>query len=111
MSVSHPDSLHFSVRNEHGEIESLSSSYDEQADILYLWLGAAPREAFSVTSDEGHLVRLDPTTYEVVGFTIFDFRRRWQADDPDGDVKVSLPSFGEDEGEVTAARELELVAS
>lgn len=111
MSVSHPDSLKFFVRDADGGREDLRASYDEQADILYLWIGEKPQEAISVTSDEGHLVRLAPETYEVVGFTIFDFCRRWQADDRGGEIKVSLPSLGEDQGEVIAARELELVAS
>lgn len=112
MSVSHPDEMSFGVRDESGEAASLAASYDEKADILYLWTGEAPREAISVTCDEGHLVRLDPVTYEVVGFTIFDFRLRWQAESlAAGELKVSLPSLGEHEGLIARARELELVAS
>jgi hypothetical protein len=107
MSVSHPDSLHFSLDTG----EALKGSYDEQADILYLWLGKKPREAISVTSNEGHLVRLDPESYEVVGFTIFDFCRRWQDDDPGGQFPVTLPSLGESGGEITEAQTFALLAS
>lgn len=112
MSVSHPERLKFRITaTEPGELEGpLNSSYDEQADILYLWLGRKPREAISVTSIEGHLIRLDPDSHEVVGLTIFDFCRRWQEDDPGGGFQVTIPNLGESEGGVTAAKQLELVA-
>jgi uncharacterized protein YuzE len=44
-------------------------SYDESSDVLYLSIGS-PREAIVWESPEGHLVRLDPVTREVVGLTI-----------------------------------------
>ena len=104
MSVSHPDSLRYLLDGE----EPLDCSYDEQTDILYLWRGETPGEAVSLTSVEGHLARLDPGSGEIVGFTIFDFRRRWQNAD-ETHIKVTVPRVGLDDRETTEARELELV--
>ena len=106
MSVSHPDSLHFKLND-----KPVTSAYDEQADILYLWLGKKPQEAISVTSNEGHLVRLHPETYKIVGVTVFDFCRKWQADDPGGSIEFTLPSLGEDEGGVTEPQRFALVGA
>lgn len=86
--------------------ELLQHDYDEDADILYLWRGEEPVEALSLTSPEGHLLRLHPETHEVVGFTIFDFRRRWQAQ---GSIRITAPSISGDHGGSRAAEELELV--
>lgn len=109
MSVSHhPDNLRF--RLESGtSVSDLSSDYDEQADILYLWLGDKPREAFSLSSREGHLVRIDPRTNEIVGFTIFDFHRIWQDDDVT-ELNVTPPDFRHDQdSEVTHSEPMRLV--
>ncbi len=59
----------------------LSAEYDSEEDILYAWVGGEPREAVTYETNEGHLVRLDPETNELVGVTIFDFQARW-ADRP-----------------------------
>jgi uncharacterized protein YuzE len=105
MSVSHPDRLAYLLDGK----EQLSASYDEQADILYLWRGDAPREAVTLNSEEGYLVRLDPDTYKVVGFTIFDFCRRWQEDDHQATrLTVTIPSFGFRSGKTTKPRKHEL---
>ena len=45
------------------------NSYDESSGVLYLSIGS-PREAIVWESPEGHLVRLDPVTREVVGLSI-----------------------------------------
>lgn len=91
MSVSHPDSLRYLLDG----TEPLGASYDEQADVLYLWRGAEPQEAVTLNSDEGFLVRLDPESYAIVGFTIFDFCRRWQEDDRKTTrLTVTIPSLG-----------------
>jgi uncharacterized protein YuzE len=58
----------------------LRSEYDEGQDILYLWVDE-PRPATTYETEQGHLVRLDPETYELVGVTILDFRRRWKGRD------------------------------
>ena len=86
--------------------EILGHDYDEEADILYLWRGDKPVEALSLPSAEGHLIRVHPETHEVVGFTIFDFRRRWNAQ---GSIRIAAPSITGDRGGSRAAEELELV--
>ncbi len=49
--------------------------YDQGEDILYVSLGDfAP--SICVEQDDGLLVRLDPDSGEVVGFTILDFALR-----------------------------------
>lgn len=106
MSVSHPDNLNYLLDGE----EALTASYDEQADVLYLWRGGSPREAVTLNSEEGFLVRLDPETYEMVGFTIFDFCRRWQQDDRRTTrLTVTLPSLGFRGGETSDPQTHELV--
>ncbi len=71
--------------------ERLGADYDEFADVLYLWRGEEPTQAISLTSMEGHLVRLDPETGDLVGFTIFgwegELKRR-------GPIKVTVPVIG-----------------
>jgi Protein of unknown function (DUF2283) len=105
MSVSHPDRLSYLLGGE----EELGASYDEQADILYLWRGDAPVPAVSLTSEEGHLIRFDPKSYELVGITIFDFCRDWQQADPVSHIPVTIPSLGLKKGETTEPQRLELV--
>src|SRR4051812_39950077 len=89
MSAFHPDKLRFRIEDE----EVLGSAYDEQADVLYLWRGER-REAVSLTSDEGHLTRLDPGTGGIVGFTIFDFKGKLGPDEVPGRFFVRVPDVG-----------------
>lgn len=106
MSVSHPDNLNYLLDGE----EQLGASYDEQADVLYLWRGDEPREAFTLNSEEGYLVRLDPESFEIVGFTIFDFCRRWQEDDHTiTTLRVTVPSLGVRGGHTSEPHTHELV--
>ncbi len=88
MPVSHPDKLNYLFND-----EPLGAEYDEQADILYLWRGD-PTGDLLLTTAEGHLVRIDPETAEIVGFTIFDFCSRWQAEDfrPIGRSRSTSPA-------------------
>ena len=73
--------------------EQLDASYDEGADVLYLWRGAEPREAMSIESREGHLVRVDAETGELVGFTIFE----WNGQLRDaGEFTVTSPAIVRD---------------
>ena len=105
MSVSHPDGLSYLLDVK----EVLGSSYDEVADVLYLWRSEKPAEGVSLTSEEGHLVRFDPESFELVGFTIYDFHRRWQEDDPHTTLVVTVPSLGRQRGEVSKPQKHELV--
>lgn len=56
---------------------ALTPDYDEEADILYLWVDAA-RPAVTYETKHGHLVQLDPETRAFVGVTIVDYRARWE---------------------------------
>ena len=104
MPVSHPDELKYLMDGE----EALGASFDEAADILYLWRGDGPRHAISLTSSEGHLVRLDPETAEIVGFTIFDFCARWQ-EEGHTVIPINVPAFAFGGGVArTAPRSLQL---
>jgi hypothetical protein len=62
-------------------------SYDAGADVAYLSAGG-PRPAISWESPEGHLVRIDPYTDELVGITLLWARKRI---DSDGEITVTLP--------------------
>ena len=75
-----------------GEIV-LGCSYDEEADILYLWPGDEPRPGVAIQTPEGHLVRFDPDTRELVGITIFDWHRTWREL---GRIEFHAPEMVED---------------
>lgn len=54
------------------KIDQLTVSYDKDADVLYITEGK-PRQTVGEMMDDGVIVRRDPRTKEVVGFTIVDF--------------------------------------
>jgi hypothetical protein len=56
-----------------------------------LWRGSEPVDAVGLTTDEGIVIRFEPTTGEVVGLTILDWAARWQAQDV---IEVVIPSVG-----------------
>ena len=62
-------------------------SYDAEADVAYLSIGS-PREAICWMSPEGHLIRLDPSTDELVGVTLLNLRECVQSA---GEVMVTFP--------------------
>jgi uncharacterized protein YuzE len=62
-------------------------SYDAEADIAYLSVGE-PKEAISWESPEGHLVRLDPDTGELVGVTLLYPRQRCETT---GAMTITFP--------------------
>jgi uncharacterized protein YuzE len=49
--------------------------YDREEDILYLTLGDSD-SALCIEQGDGFLVRIDPASGEVVGFTVVDFSLR-----------------------------------
>ena len=55
--------------------ESLDGSYDEEADVLYISIGA-PRPALGVDVGDGLIVLYDEDTNEIVGVTIIGLRAR-----------------------------------
>jgi uncharacterized protein YuzE len=54
------------------KVGSLSVSYDDSSDVLYLSVGE-PRAAVTQEDDEGVLIRKDPVTEELVGVTILAY--------------------------------------
>ena len=55
--------------------DPLTRAYDEDADVLYLSLGA-PRPAVGVDIGDGIILRYDEGTHEVVGVTLIGVRSK-----------------------------------
>lgn len=88
--------------------ELLGADYDDEADVLYLWRGDAPREAVGLTTPDGNVVRLDEETGEVVGFTIFNWLGLWT--DVGGAIVFEVPDLEAARGSLAHGHhELELV--
>ena len=64
----------------------LTSDYDDEADVLYLWADG-PCPAVTYETSQGHLVQLDPETREFVGVTIVDYKARWTGKD----ITIEIP--------------------
>lgn len=75
------------MRTRIGEWEFDHSTYDPEADVLYLSIGP-PREGYGEETREGHFLRFDERG-EFYGVTIIDAKRIW---DEDGRICVTLPS-------------------
>ena len=56
-------------------------SYDQSADVLYVSLGH-PEYTDYVELDDDFILRLDPQTKEVVGFTVIDFASHFATEKP-----------------------------
>lgn len=82
---------HFASRSFFLDDELLAADYDDEADVLYLWRGDEPSDAVGLTTDEGIVIRFDPTTGEVVGLTILDWALRWASKKV---IEVVVPSVG-----------------
>ncbi|MBI5878590.1 MAG: DUF2283 domain-containing protein [Chloroflexi bacterium] len=55
--------------------------YDKEADVLYVSLGR-PKYTSYVEVDDDFILRLDPTSGAIVGFTIIDFSAHFTVDQP-----------------------------
>ena len=55
--------------------KDLNYHYDRKEDILYATLGDSD-SALCIEQGDGFLVRIDPESGEVVGFTVIDFSLR-----------------------------------
>ena len=82
--------------------ESLTN-YDSAADIYHCSYGP-PIPAATIHDQEREiLVRIDPQTRQVIGFSIPNFRAWYAAhSDEDGSFEVDLPSTWPDDDEVGA---------
>ena len=61
--------------------DQLTVSYDKDADVLYITEGN-PRETIGEMMDNGIIVRRDPKTKQVIGFTIVDFTEHFTNSKP-----------------------------
>ena len=55
--------------------KTLNYHYDREEDILHVTLGDSD-SALCIEQGDGFLVRIDPESGEVVGFTVIDFSLR-----------------------------------
>ncbi|HZO26090.1 MAG TPA: DUF2283 domain-containing protein [Chloroflexota bacterium] len=55
--------------------DPVTRTYDEDADVLYISLGA-PRAAVGVDVGDGVILRYDEAAHEVVGVTLVGMRAR-----------------------------------
>ena len=55
--------------------KNLKYRYDRDSDVLYAFIDK-PTPATSIEKDNGTLIRVDPKTGKVVGFTIIDYMYR-----------------------------------
>lgn len=69
--------------------QQLCFSYDRQADVLYVSKGH-PEFTDYVEIDNNVILRLDPTTKQVVGFTIIDFAGRFELKTPPLSVPLKV---------------------
>jgi hypothetical protein len=74
--------------------EPLSWDYNERTDVLELWRGEQPVAAYSVPTEDGHLVRFSIDSGEVVGFTIFEWSARWSSHES---ISLRFPASGDRE--------------
>jgi uncharacterized protein YuzE len=52
--------------------KTVSSFYDKEADVLYVSFGE-PAEGEVLDTGEDLLIRFNPTTGEIIGFTVLNF--------------------------------------
>ena len=57
--------------------EKLKVFFDKIGDVLDIAIGE-PREAISKEADNDIIVRFDPKTDEIIGFTILNFEKRFE---------------------------------
>lgn len=63
------------------------ADYDAEGDVLYLHVGP-PREAEGEETPEGHVLRFEPGTEQIVGLTVINARSLL---DRDGRLIVTVP--------------------
>ncbi len=56
--------------------EPLNLFYDRKGDVLYISIGS-PKDAISKEVNDDMLIRVQPDTEKVVGFTILNFAERF----------------------------------
>ena len=69
--------------------QSISTHYDADSDILYVWW-KKPQEVVCVEPDEEIILRLDANTDQLVGYTLIGFCRRFGKLGPTGQLVLPL---------------------
>ncbi len=72
-------------------MEKMMFWFDKEGDILDISIGK-PKKAISKEIGDDVLLRIDPNTREVVGFTILNFEKRFK--DSKKPEEISLPIIG-----------------
>jgi uncharacterized protein YuzE len=76
--------------------KKLKFFFDKKGDILDIAIGK-PREAISREIGNDIVVRIDPKTKEIVGFTILNFEKRFEHKEK-GETLPITATFAEVEG-------------
>ena len=61
--------------------------YDDQADVLYFSIRETGRPVLFTENEQGQVLRIDPETGDIVGFTIPMFSRRARQ----GEIEIGPP--------------------
>ena len=69
--------------------QTMIIDYDREEDILYISLKPG-QEAICIEEGNGLLIRVDPDTNEILGYTIIDFLGKF-GDESSSSVRVELP--------------------
>ena len=97
------DAPSFTDENDNRIVSESLTRYDEEADTYHCSYGPPIPAATIHDEERGLLVRVDPSTRQVVGFLIPGFRA-WYAEHvtDDGDFEVDLPSIWPNPDEQTS---------
>lgn len=72
-----------------GAVQKINFSYDEDADVMYFYVGR-PRRAKTVEVGDDFVLRLDHRTGRVIGLTVVDFSKHFAL----RGLKAKMPSRG-----------------
>ncbi len=68
--------------------EKLMFFYDKEGDILDISIGK-PKKAVSKEIENDIILRLEPKTRELVGFTILNFEKRFKKEDKEFPIPIT----------------------
>ncbi len=72
-----------------GTLQKINFSYDEDADVMYFFIGR-PKRAKTVEVGNDFVLRLEPRTGRVIGLTVLDFSKHFDLKS----LKARMPSRG-----------------
>ena len=68
----------------------MNTHYDWDMDVFSAWT-RQPREVVCMEPQEGIVLRVDANTDELVGYTILDFRKRYEASALEASTLPAVP--------------------